>query len=295
MSESHGTSLRARVLLTIILMAPALLAGVTVGARSKKADVSSQWRGDTEIVVDGVNTEWQGRLSPVKDVPVSIGFFNDDRYLYFCLTTSDRATRAQIMRRGLIVWIDQGGGKKKDFGIEFPVGMSGMYMVEQTGGDTGEGRDRQAQPLEASKDRLVVLGPGKNDRRDLAFEEAPGIEAKIGESQGVMVYEMRVPLAKTETQPYAIGAKPDTIVGVGLETPEIDRSATPQHMGRGEGGEGGGHGGYGGGHGGYGGRGGLGGRGGDGGYGGRGGMGGGRSFAQQKPIKVWDTVQLAGH
>jgi hypothetical protein len=279
-----------RVVVALALVFPALLSGVTLAARAKKADIVSRWRGDRPIAIDGVNQEWEGLLVPMKDAPVSIGFSNDDQYLYFCLTTSDRAQRGQIMRQGLIVWIDQQGGKKKSFGIEFPVGTPRAYVVDRSG-DTGEARGGQAQPLPANQDRLVVLGPDKNDRHDLAFDEAPGIEAKIGESTGVLVYEMRVPLAKSDIQPYAIGAKPDAMIGVGLETPEIDRSAMRPGGGGGEGG--GGYGGRGGGGGGFGGRGG--GMGGRGGYGGRGGGmgGGGRGFEMPKPLKLWSVVQLA--
>jgi len=273
-----------RALVAIAIVAPALLSGVTVAARSKKPDIISRWRGDTPIAIDGVNQEWEGRLSPVKDAPISIGFYNDSQYLYFCLTTSDRAARGQILRQGLIVWIDQKAGKKKSFGVEFPVGMPGTYVVERTG-DTGEATGRQGQPMAANQDRLVILGPGKNDRRDLAFEEAPGIQAKIGESTGVLVYEMRVPLVKSDSQPYAIGARANAMIGVGLQTPEFDRSAMRPQMG------GGGGGGGRGGRGGFGGRGG--GMGGRGGYGGRGGMGGGRGFEAPKPLKVWNVVQLA--
>jgi hypothetical protein len=286
-SRFSRTSSATRALAAIAIVAPALLSGVTLAARSKKPDIISRWRGDTPITIDGVNQEWEGRLSPVKDAPISIGFYNDSQYLYFCLTTSDRAARGQILRQGLIVWIDQEAGKKKSFGVEFPVGTPGTYVVERTG-DTGEATGRQGQPMAANQDRLVILGPGKNDRRDLAFEEAPGIQAKIGESTGVLVYEMRVPLVKSDSQPYAIGARANAMIGVGLETPAFDRSAMRPQMGGG-GGEGG--------RGGSGGRGGFGGRGGGmggrGGYGGRGGMGGGRGFEATKPLKVWNVVQLA--
>ena len=277
-----------RLFVAAALIVAAFLSSVTLAARSKKPDMASHWRGETIIVIDGVNQEWQGRLTPVKDVPASIGFYNDDEFLYFCLTTSDRAVRAQILRQGLIVWVDQGGGKKKSFGVEFPVSVPGAYVVERSG-DTGEAVPRQRQPMQANQDRLVILGPGKDDRNDLAFEEAPGIQAKIGESTGVLVYEMRMPLAKTDKQPYAVGAKPDAIVGVGLETPAMDHTMRP--AGGGEGGRGGGFGGRGGG---YGGRGGGGGGYGGGGYGGGGGRGGYGRGAQDmaKPMKVWSTVQL---
>ncbi len=272
----------ARLFVAVSVVVLSLASGVTLAARAKKPDMVSNWRGDAPIVIDGVNQEWQGRLSPAKDVPVSIGFFNDSQFLYFCLTTSDRAVREQIMRQGLIVWMDQEGGKKKSFGIEYPVGMRGMYMVERTG-DTSEPTGASRKPLEANQDRLVIHGPGKNDRNDVSFEEAPGIQAKVGESTGVLVYELRVPLAKGEGQPYAVGAKADSIVGVGLETPEMERPAE-----RPMGGGGGGRGGFGG----FGGRGGYGG--GGGGYGGRsGGYGRSAGGEMAKPMKVWTTVQLA--
>ncbi len=216
-----------------------------------------------------------------------IGYYNDGQFLYFCLTTRDRGLRSQIMRRGLIVWLDQDGGKKKSFGIEYPVAMPGTYIVEPSG-DTGDASGSSRRPMEANQDRLVILGPGKDDRQDLAFDEAPGIQAKIGEATGVLVYEMRVPLMKADKQPYAIGAKPDAIVGVGLETPQMERSEMrPMGGGGGRGGFGGrgggfgGRGGYGGGYGGHG-----------GGYGG-GGYGGRGNQEQTKPLKVWTSLQLA--
>jgi hypothetical protein len=265
----------------LLIAAGALFPGVRLDARSKKADMTSRWRSDTPVVVDGVNEEWGGMLSPVKDAPVSVAFSNDEHYLYFCLTTSDRSAREQILRQGLIVWIDPDGGKKKTFGVEFPVGMPGTYLIDRTG-DTGEARGGQ-RPVPANQDRLVILGPGKNDRRDLAFDEAPGIQAKIGETTGVLVYEMRVPLSRANNEPFAAGANDTSIVGVGLETPQFDREGMRPTMRGGSGGIGG--------RGGYGGRGGMGGRGG---YGGRGGMGpGGRGFEATKPVKVWKTVQLS--
>ncbi len=274
---------------TAAVVVAAFWSSATLDARSKKADVESTWRAGNTIVIDGVNEEWEGRLTPIKDVPASIGFFNDSDNLYFCLTSSDPALREQIKRRGLIVWIDPKGGKKKDFGVEFPVGLQGMTMVERTG-ETGE-PSVSNKPLEADQERIVILGPGKNDRENLRLDEAHGIQAKIGESSGVMVYELEVPLRKTEEDSYAPGAAPGTMVGIGLETPEFQ----PEQGRSWSGGEGGG------GHHGPGGGGGWGGgMGGHGGYGGRGGMGGGGEhgggrggFERPKQIKAWTTVQLA--
>jgi len=114
---------------------------------------------------------------------------------------------------------------------------------------------------------------------------APGIAVKVGEVQGYLVYELKVPLTRTADLPYAIEAKPGALIGFGLETPKMER---PSREGQG------GMGGFGGGGGG-GGMGGRGGRGG-GGMGGRRGGGGDRNQSEQaKPLKSWATIQLAAN
>src|SRR5512135_2473988 len=108
-------------------------AGSHVGAGGHKADLTSTWRAGDTIAIDGVNQEWQGKLTPIKDAPVSMAFYNDGDFLYLCLTTSDRPTRTAIERQGLTVWFDSEGGKKKDFGVEYPLGLPGMTVVERSG------------------------------------------------------------------------------------------------------------------------------------------------------------------
>ena len=126
--------------------------------------------------------------------------------------------------------------------------------------------------------RLELLGPGKDDRRSLMLEHAPGIEVRIGRIEGSVVYELKVPLQIEDGHPYAIGARPGATIGVGLETPEVEKL-------EGAGGSG---------------MSGMGGRppGGGGGMGGGPPRGGGRpggpeGFKPPSPIKAWATVRLA--
>lgn len=264
---------------------------VTAFAGVKKADFVSAWRpADQAIIVDGHSQDWQGALQPAGKLALSIGFRNDADNLYLCLTTSDAALRGQILRRGLVLWLDVEGGKKKAFGVEFPAHMLGE-VVEPAGAGSGERR----LPPEASQDRIAFLGPGKDDREAIRLDEAPGFEARIANDNGVAVYELKVPLAKSAQQRHAPGLRPGALVGAGLETPEFK---APSYEGRGGyGGDGGGRGGAGGGGGGRGGYGGggMGGRG-----GGRGGSGGGGGYRGEgqdregaKPIRFWTTVQLS--
>ena len=121
----------------------------------------------------------------------------------------------------------------------------------------------------------------------MTFAEAGGIEAKYKIANGVLVYELKVPLSNKSSSPFTIGAKSGTLIGVGAETSNTKSSPKPSE-GVSEGGGGGRGEGMGGG-GGYGG-------GGGGGRGRRGGGGGGgrsSSGAQGEPFTMWAKVQLA--
>src|SRR5262252_5882835 len=76
---------------------------------------------DGAIAVDGKFDDWTGNLEPLGSNPESIQVVNDGEFLYLRLTASEAGARRQIMRQGLTVWFDPGGGTKKKLGIRFPV------------------------------------------------------------------------------------------------------------------------------------------------------------------------------
>ncbi len=279
----------ARRVILLILVAVVAIPAV-VGA-AKKGHVDSRWR-DRDVVVDGDDGEWAGPLLAVDDSqPIVAAAVNDGTWLYVVLSTSDAAARRQILRQGLIVWFDPSGGDKKHFGVKFPVGTPpeeapsrGGYRRGPGGGrpagDPGSGdRGQPGSDQPEPPNRLEVYGPQKDDAHSFVTEMAPGLTVKIGQVEGHLVYELKVPLARTAETPYAIETKPGARIGFGLETPKMDRPS-----GEGRGGGSGGFGGPGVGMGGMG-----------GGVGGRGMRpGGDRSRAQPpKPVKAWATIQLA--
>jgi hypothetical protein len=212
----------------------------------------------------------------------------------------------QLLFGGLTVWFDPKGGDRKAFGIRYPVGSplpdprsrgqrarsgagsSGDEPVRGRGQpvDVQEGRPGPAVPVDLADvvpRRLEVLGPGKDEARSLVLSHAQGLTVGLGRVEGVLVYELRVPLKKGPETPYAIGAEPGATIGIGFDSPKMERSRPP------DGGSGGGAGGPGGG--GFGGF----GMGGPGGMG-RGGPGGGQPDQlpeSAKPWKAWTRVALA--
>ena len=255
------------------------------------------------VTIDGRFEDWPGNLEPFADKPIAVQFQNDGQFLYMRLTASDPATRMEILRQGLTVWFDPGGGTKKHLGVRYPVIDHAQYDSGQgrgggggggyggygghrggsggSGGSGGEPPEGGRSPEAAAPsptERVDILGPGKDDARELTRDHLPGIDVALRTEQGVLQYELKVPLAKTADHPNAIEAtnKP---IGVGFETPKPQQSSFSQ------GGRGGGMGGYGGG---------MGGRGGmHGGGMGRGGGGGQRGSEAPKPVSGWGVVSLS--
>ncbi len=228
-----------------------------------------------KIVVDGVAEEWQGALSFIEDEELFVGFINDHTYLYVCLKSGDERSPARLMRQGLTVWFDPGGGNKKVLGIKYPIG-----------GPSG-GRDRQGMMPESdeSQERMPSRLPAELEilRSDTEFPETmtleqarkEGLEVKASVTTGSFMYELKIPLAISEGRTVAVGAQPNVVVGILFETGKLDMS---RMGGRPSGGMGGGMGGA---------------RGGMGGSPGR--MGGGRPGMMPdipEPIKIRARVQL---
>lgn len=232
------------------------------------------------IVVDGQHDDWTGLVEPFGTEPVEIQVANDGAFLYLRLVTSDPSARNQIMRRGLIVWFDEDGKTKKRFGLKYPVVESsgepqerGRYGGARRGGGSGSGGEHPSDETYEPADRIDVLGSNKNDERSLTLDHASGIEAAERLEQGTLRYELKVPLARSDDHPYAIGTAAGKTIGIGIETPKVERPSYGGGGGSGGGGRIGGMGGHG--------------------SGGMRGGGGERGFHAPKPLNAWGTVALS--
>lgn len=186
----------------------------------------SGWRTE-EIAIDGKSDDWREHLKYFEEENIFLGLLNDEKDLYICMTSADRIRQVQIMGRGFILWFDPAGGKKKAFGIRFPVGRQEFVPPSEDEGWPGERPRRlpRQTPVE-----LEILESGKDAPLRMKIEEARGISVDVTASLGMVVYELKVPLARGEETPYAVGAKPGATVGVGFEIPEMDRDARRQRM-----------------------------------------------------------------
>jgi hypothetical protein len=227
-----------RPLLLVVPLSALLL--VTMVAAAAKPERASAWR-DREITVDGFDEDWQGLTAPAKGVKIAVGFVNDADWLYICVLARDTLTRDQITGNGLIIWLDPDSGKKKTFGIRFPVGAPENFAGPPPRGRVQPVPGDQTPPPARPSDRLVaqdevtILGPGKNEEHTVPIEHSGGIAARLATHMGALVYELRVPLKRAE-HAYAVGVEPGAVLRVEMQTPEY---SGPYRGPRGRGGLGG--------------------------------------------------------
>ncbi len=208
-------------------IALALLIALTVPAASSAAggkDIvfKTGWK-DRDLVIDGNSGDWQGALGFLKEPPVMLGFLNDDAAIYVCVSTNLPAIREGMLRRGITVWIDPTGGKRKTLGIRLaPAGGPGGRPE----GAPPNGEVEGATPPEsgAPPSRLMVRLPGRDDWAPVEGG-AGGLEAVIEESGGLAVFEMTVPLRGGPEAPFAVGAAPGAAISMSFETPKPERPA----------------------------------------------------------------------
>jgi hypothetical protein len=189
-------------------------------AGCKNLELNSHWR-DWKIAIDGVNSEWENSTTYIEDEKVLIGVINDEDFLYISLISDNPILRRQMMGQGFIVWFDPAGGKKKVFGIQYPLGLQemGVPIMDLIGPDADN--QKRKEIIEESLTELKILRSDEDDWHRMMVKDAVGIEVKVSDA-GPFVYELRVPLHISKQYPNAIGAEGKPI-GIGFEMQKFDR------------------------------------------------------------------------
>lgn len=210
--------------------------------------LESSWPNN-KIIIDAKYGDWGSAQTYYNEKEkVLINLANDKEYFYICLITRNRGLEIRLMEEGFIAWFDPGANKKKTFGIRFPVGLKkqGISLDEakKEGNDWYDQEDKtgvidrerekwqdsefnkQLETIEDLQDQLEIVEaasglkgnrPGPQKMLNLEDAEKSGIEAKLGRENDYFVYELKIPLAKSVDQPYAVNARPGKPFGLGLE------------------------------------------------------------------------------
>jgi hypothetical protein len=239
-------------------------------------ELQSHWTSQPLPINGERSAAWDSVMIRIEGKPFMTGILNDGAYLYLTLVTNDRSLQRQIMFRGLTAWFDYKGGDDKRFGIHFPrppqMGfLSGRPPEENARGPEGDsGWMQRMPPVDTTEAEIIGPGEGEHHRENLTH--LTQVQVKVTVSTEGLTYQLRVPLLDNGREPYAIGARPGTVIGIGLSAGARE-SQRAERSGGGDEERGGGMGG-----------------------GRRGGRGGGqRSAGSQaaEPLNVWAKLHLA--
>ncbi len=258
-----------------------------------QAKFDSRWK-DHEISLDGNLEEWNGKMVIPDNSHVAVSVANDENFLYLALRTLDRDIIRQIAIHGFTVWFDRTGGQKERLGVTYPLGngLKDMHkMAKKAPNQSFDEFELTINELLMNQHEIVITNTDNNYKTRRSLTTPEGIVVRLSFKDGVLGYELTVPLHESSDQNFAIGLDPGSTLGIGFTTPKIDREKMKAQMKKSAGGGGMG-GGKGGGMGG-GGRGGQGGRGSGKGGGGKGGGPTGVNSQLPKSLEIWTAVSLA--
>ena len=189
-----------------------------------------------DITIDGKTSDWEGKLISIEKKHISVGFNNDDHYLYACLVTEDRTVIRQILQWGLTLWFNPYGKENKVFGIHYPVGKerrSNRSAID--GWRVSNKQDSMFLSSKFSPAKLNKIEIIRADRKErLKFknlQKLPDIKVKLNFTKNYdhLVYEVKVPLGSDEKSPYGIGVTDSRVLGIGFETDSFISALRKRH------------------------------------------------------------------
>ena len=169
------------------------------------AGIRSSWR-DREIYVDGKDPEWKGCPKYYdEDTMTSVSLLNDENHLFIRVTTENQEIQRQILIQGLTVWFEQKGEKKRKMGVHFPVGIPREKRMQMFRDASKDQQDPFRGLLEKGQREIQLLGPGEYEQKTMPVSEIRNydMDVKINKTERDLVYELKIPITKTEENRHA--------------------------------------------------------------------------------------------
>jgi hypothetical protein len=192
--------------------------------------LESSWHAESkEPQLD--QTEEPETFLPFDQDNTFAGVQNDKENIFLTVRTTNRAIMRGILRWGLTTWFDPSGGKEKSFGIHYPVG------ARWNSPSTSQGNEGGGFPSASSND-VDIFESGNNEPHRMSLMSTGGIEASTRMHKDTLTCFLKVPLLEGSRHPFAIGAHPGTVIGLGVESsppPRVENRGESMGSERGEG------------------------------------------------------------
>jgi len=188
-------------------------------------EFNSSWQ-QSEITIDGNQSDWEGKLHYLSDQKSVIGIANDNEYLYLCLATNDTAKMFQFFSTGFTVWLESKNSDEK-IGIQYPMRSGDMrrMMPMRNRQNEGERPDMKVR-LNEFKAQQSEIGIVNKDNFPLTvypLTNELGLNVDLGVQMGLLVYEMKVPLDKDLYGGHNLKSGPGNVLTIGFESGDFQR------------------------------------------------------------------------
>jgi hypothetical protein len=225
----------------VIAAAGVLLILTTMVTGCKSTEIPCRW-AENEMVIDGAADDWKDmQLTYFEDHNMILGVGNDTENLYLLLRTNDMNLVRTIGMSGITIWLNEEGKKDKNLSVNFRGGPTmaelseaGLIDTTRTNHQMPQMRPGMESPMnnrEGQRTQLKVIDKKLEHEDIIALTGANGPEIGYGIDQGLVVYELRMPLGEHMVDYYRFNAIPGNEICINAEWG--GKPERPQGMGGG--------------------------------------------------------------
>jgi hypothetical protein len=200
-----------------------ILVLVTSACSSEK--YISSWNEDT-IVIDGEQSDWQGKLIYIEDERAAVGVFNDNENLYICLTADDRGKIIQMLNLGMILWITPDNDNFRTRGIKYPMRSEDFDMVQMREARGQVAQDNFIKELlddfQEKQPEVQIVNEDNYSLYVYPINNGSGINIELGMNMQQFVYEISIPIGENKSE-FNLVLSPGDNLTIGFETDEFQR------------------------------------------------------------------------
>ena len=208
---------------------------------SKEESVESKWAVQP-LTIDGLDDDWTGDvLTSEKKVKVDYAVRNDAQNIYVLFVFKDPKFLSTINDSGITLYFNTEGKKKKDHSFHFiKKQVTPDELIAYLERRSELLTEEQRQTIKEKPGYIVYMAErvGEKDKVASKATQIPDIlkpAFRINRKGKELIYEFRVPLAKSETSPEGIGADPGRTVKVGFEWGGMTEELLKRRVGAGGG------------------------------------------------------------
>jgi hypothetical protein len=196
---------------------------ISVSGFAKEELFESKWAAQP-VTIDGLGDDWDGDVfTTEKKVKVDYAIRNDAQNMYVLFIFRDPQYLSTVNATGITLYYNIEGKKNKDHAFNFvqrKVGPDELIAYLESRGEVLSEEQKQSIKTKPAYNVFMTDRVGKKDEEISGKVQAADAQKpvfKLSRKGNEFIYEIRVPLIKSETSPRGMGVEPGQTVKIGFE------------------------------------------------------------------------------